>query len=439
MWKRLALLLPAQAAAILVNLWLAFGASSPWPVRVTCLSIATLLAGLIAYLVFQTLIAARRPRPNLQEARALRRQMRPCGMLAIASLVLLAALTGVPRLFQHHRRARADWATLPRRMPVQVVEPALPGAAPPAPGLEESLPEPAPAETIRSEPEVRPAVALEPTHLQLSERDFEFPREFEVPYLPKPSVTADATPKQESETLPFRPDRDEFRESERSHGFLFGLTVRPLPDEHDPEGWPEPELLLEGFLLLADEKKRIPGLTFEMDLPFGRDDSILASWTAAILTRPVGTEFSAKPNWNHLTLAYLRRLAGYTSRSQVDLAISMGACVDFLNDVKGVPDPGYSPRLAPYLGLDAALWQYNVVGLLLHVGESIPVTLIGSSLGVTDFNAQIRWDLTERISIHGGYRVVCLRYKYDDIASSTGVDPLRGNMTGPVLGLDIRF
>ena len=42
--------------------------------------------------------------------------------------------------------------------------------------------------------------------------------------------------------------------------------------------------------------------------------------------------------------------------------------------------------------------------------------------GVTDFSAQIRWDLTERISVHGGYRVLLLHYKLDASPAPPGTD-----------------
>jgi len=115
MWRRLAFLLPSQAAALLVNVWLALQTPSPLPIRILCLSIAMILTGVIFYLVFQTLRSSRfRQRPPLQEARALRRHLKPCGPLAFTSLLLLGALMLVPNLFQERPSPRT-LASAPRR------------------------------------------------------------------------------------------------------------------------------------------------------------------------------------------------------------------------------------------------------------------------------------------------------------------------------------
>jgi hypothetical protein len=441
-WRRLALLLPSQAAALLVNVWLAVQVESPLPIRILCVCIATILTGVIAYLIVQTLRSARfRGQPHLQEARALRRHMQPCGPVAVTSLVLLAALLLVPSLFQD-RSSRPVLASFPRRSASRPAEPSRP--APETPLPEETVPqeEPAPREIAAGEPDIRPAIALEPARLQLSERDFDAPREIDLPYFPKQTELAAPIPQaQEEERLPYRPEFKEFRDYwAPTDRFRIGMFYRPLPDENDPEGWPSPEARIDGFLLLGNKDTRVPGIAFVLDLPFGRDDSLHAEWTAAHLPMPPQADGrDTTPNWNHLILAYVRRLTGYTSHASFDLAISLGISADFFRTAEGIPDPGSSPKLAPYVGADLSFWQDQAVGLLLHLGESFPFTLLGSSLGVTDLSAQVRWDLSERISIHGGYRVVLLRYKYDDIAATPGTSTLRDSLTGPILGLDIRF
>jgi hypothetical protein len=95
--------------------------------------------------------------------------------------------------------------------------------------------------------------------------------------------------------------------------------------------------------------------------------------------------------------------------------------------------------LAPYAAVDLAFWQREPIGLLLHFSNAFPVTVVGSSLGMTDMSAQIRWDLSERVSLHGGYRIVLLRYKYDGTSPAPGDDPLHEALSGPILGLDLRF
>src|SRR5262249_43808979 len=141
---------------------------------------------------------------------------------------------------------------------------------------EESVPEPSPsiAQVERGEPELRPALMLEPTHLQLSEQDFSLAREIEVPYLPKQSAPPDSSAMPEEVPLALRPTPEDLRESFRMNLPVLGLTVRPLPDESDLESWPAPEAGLEGLLLLGKANARVPGLELSLDLPFSRDDSL---------------------------------------------------------------------------------------------------------------------------------------------------------------------
>jgi hypothetical protein len=440
MWRRLAFILPAQGAALLVNVWLAIQAPSPLPIRVLCICIAMLLTGVIAYLLFQTFYSARfRQGPNLQEIRALRGHMKPWGSIAVTSLLLLGALLLVPYLFQDGPKRRRI-ASLPRRT---AAPPAVPEDPPPETSPSAEIPpkeEPARVEMVRSEPEIRPGVFLEPARLQLAERDFDAFREIDVPYFPKRTeVAAEVPPAQEGERGPSRPDFRDYRDWAPSDRFHFGLVSRPLPDENDLESWPSPEARIDGFLLLGKGDTRVPGITLVLDLPFGHNDSVQAAWTAALLPVTGDAEGRETPNWDHLMLAYVRRIAGYTSHASFDLAISLGVSADFFRIADGIPDPGTGAKLSPYAGADLSFWQDQTLGLLLHFGESFPVTLLGSSLGVTELSAQIRWDISERISIHGGYRVVLLRYRFDDVRSTPGSDTLRESLTGPVLGLDVRF
>ena len=218
-----------------------------------------------------------------------------------------------------------------------------------------------------------------------------------------------------------------------------GITYRPLPEERDTESWPFPEGRIEGFILVGSGGDRVPGIAFVLDLPLGRKDSVLSSWTGARLPDQEGKELSVKPNWDHITLGYFRRLTGYTRQATFDLGASVGIAADFFHAVEGVADSGGTPKFAPYAAIDLAFWQQQPIGLLLHFSEAFPVTLLGSSLGMTDLSAQIRWDLSERVSLHGGYRMVLLRYKFDGISPTPGADPLHEALSGPILGLDIRF
>jgi hypothetical protein len=238
---------------------------------------------------------------------------------------------------------------------------------------------------------------------------------------------------------PFRVDRDLFAQWPFGGGFLLGLSARPFPDENDAESWPYPEGRLEGFLLMDSSGDRVPGLMLTLDIPFGRNDSIQISWMGALLPEPEGVEASLRPNWNHVTLAYTRRLAGYSRQAVLDLAVSVGANADFFRAAQGIADPGPDPKFAPYAGIDLAFWQHEPLGVIVHVGESAPITVVGSALGMTDLSGQIRWDLSERVSLNGGYRILLLKYKYDDISGSSGAVALHESLKGPILGVDVRF
>jgi hypothetical protein len=306
----------------------------------------------------------------------------------------------------------------------------VPQAAPPVPA--------APAE--RAQPAIQPAIVLEPSHLEYSEKDLFDPQKVELPYIPSHPTLVEAPPIQENAPLPYRPSWDDLAEHfPREDRFLFGLLVRPLPDERDLEGWPDPELRIQGFLLLGGDRGRIPGFETSLDLPFGRNDSVEATWMAARMPVAAGEDLHNTPNWDHLTLAYVRRLTGYTSHATFDLAVAVGVNTDFFKQVEGVPDAATGPKFAPYLALDASFWQYEVVGLILHVGESIPTTLFGSAMGVTDFRAEIRWDLSTRVSVRAGYQVLVLKYKSDEIARLPGTELLKGTLSGPAIALDFRF
>jgi hypothetical protein len=452
-WKRLALLLPSLLVAFLVLGSLLRRENAASSILLPALASAALLSAFLAYLVFQTVRAGRaQGRDGLQESRALRRHLRACDVPAIASGLVLALLGALPELL---RLEEGEGAPLPpfhrpssvRRTDVPVgreVAPPVPSSPPAAEAVERRpvpavpLPPPA-APAARGEPELRPAIVLEPSHLEYSEKDFEVTLDIEVPYIPKRPALAEAPLLQENGPIPSRPTLEDFREQLRGDQVRWGLLARPLPDEWDPEGWPDPEVRLQGFFLIGGDRNRVPGLEVALDLPFGREDSIEVALMAARMPVPEGADVHESANWRHLTLAYVRRLSGYTSHATFDLAAGVGVNADFFHSVQGIPDSGSGPKFAPCVFVDVSFWQYEVVGLLLHVGQSVPVTLVGSSLGATDFRAELRWDLSRRISVRAGYKVLLLRYKTDEVALIPGTELLKGTLAGPAVSLDVRF
>jgi hypothetical protein len=462
MWRRLAILVPAGVAALAWGTFFASARHFTLAVRIPCLSIAGIFAILQGYLILRTVNVVRyRGVLPLQVARTRRREMRPAGLVSLLSLAVLAGLLEVaslppasPPLFdpgpvaRRKSRERAEpeiggkeEVTIPATPPApaeasaQVEKTSEQSAAATAPKTSETPAIPAPVADAR--PEIRPELVLEPAHLSLEEMD---PAAGQTALVPDPPAApvAQVFPDPTDESSPFRVDRERFAEFPARSSWWLGIQSRPLPDENDPESWLRPEGRVDGFLLLGGGD-RVPGLTLALDLPFGRYDFLAISWSAADLPRASDADHGVSADWHHATLAYVRHLAGYTSHASTDVAVSLGVSMDLFGEVVGIPDPGGTPKFSPYLGLDLGFWQKEPIGLLIHLGESIPATLFGSSLGMTDFSAQIRWDLTERISIHGGYRVLWLRYKTDEVAVAPNTDPLHDSLSGPMLGIDIRF
>ncbi len=484
MWKRLAFLIPSLGAAFGITAWLALHRPCPLSIRIPCLVVSMLLTGLVGTLLLLTLECSRvvRRKP-LQETRALRRQLRPWGLLLGLSLMLLAVLVRVPELFLmpvrpprtsplalrttppgplapeegHHATTRS--AKEEPVVPQKGVLPSLPGEGTPVASAAarragEALPA-APRELSQAQgkPELRPELDLEPSHLVLDVKEPRWSGQVEIPFLrndpdrklskdlmktPEPQTPTQGVPGEEG-APPLRLDRDLSAVWPGTNSFFLGLTSRPLPDENDLETWLSPEARVDGFLLLDPSGDHIPGLTLTVDLPVGKNDSVLFSLTGALLPEQEEVEGGWKPNWNHLTLAYTRRVAGFTSQATFDLAASVGLCADFLHGVEGVADPSGAPKFAPYAAIELAFWRREPIGLLIHLSDSLPVTLLGSSLGVAELSAEIRWDVAKAISFHGGYRMVLLRYNSDTDSQVPESGPLRLGLSGPILGLDFRF
>lgn len=461
MWRRLGIILPGVALALAGGLWFVLRDPDPPEIRLPYAAFAGFLILLQGYLALRTrgLLRERGLLP-LQVARIRRRELRPAAVVSILSMLVLTALFCVP--------AQHPTASIPidpgtfvvrksrTRIVVDVPESTAPDLAkeagnpiqpaptppvpleydprtPPAPAVAEAA---APAE-VKSVPEIRPALVLEPAHLALEDVEPSIASPLPVPEAPKvQSPVAQGIPGVDDDGTPFRVDRDQFAIQVTPTGWWFGLRYRPLPDENDPESLPRPEGRVEGFLLL-DGGDRVPGITFALDQPLGRMDLLEVSWMAVDLPRTGDSDHHLSADWHHATFAYVRRLTGYTSHATMDAAVSLGASMDIFGAVQGIPDPGGTPKFTPYAAVDLAFWQDGAIGMLVHVGQNFPTTVYGSAMGITDFSVQIRWDLSEYVSVHGGYRVLRLHYKPDDNPSS--MDPLREALSGPILGVDVRF
>jgi hypothetical protein len=448
LWRRLGVLVPSLAATLLVNGWLAFEArSSPW-IKATCLSMASILGLLIVYLIAQTLACARLHRHlDRIEARLLRRQLKPYRAFTGASVLLLAALVLVPNVF--HRTRASETAAVFLRPPAIKVPTAEP--------QELALPLPAGVQALALgpgrvllEPELPPPslglALLEPQVISLEDSADELAQAGGGPELAPQDLPA-PDPDRDRGMPRYRPDLESLREAEFAKTLRLGVSERPLPEQYDEDEWKSPEFLVMGLFRDSLRSGNIAGLITVIDVPFGRDDSVQVSWIAAILPGgdAVGLERRDPSNWSHVSVEYVRRLAGYHSQATFDLAASAGVCADFLKTLEGMGNMGPNPKISPCVGLDLALWEKGAVGLLLHGGQSIPLPIQGETVMTTDLSGTIRVDLSRGISFRAGYRLIAFRYKRDgDNAIATpgsGVsrDALTENLSGPQIGLDVRF
>jgi hypothetical protein len=149
-------------------------------------------------------------------------------------------------------------------------------------------------------------------------------------------------------------------------------------------------------------------------------------------------EVDARWTWHRLSLGYLHRLLGYTRHAGVDLAVSAGMTVDRFED-EGTLDT--SARISPYVAADLGLWQGGGWGFTVHARQGLPVNLLGASSLVTDVAAVFRLDLSERISLSAGYRVVLLKLKEfaENLEREHGDEEFDARLAGPLLGLECRF
>jgi len=431
--RRLALLGPSFAAAVLVNLRLALDQRAPLWLKVASMSLALLIVSLLGFLGVETILCARLHRRGGGDgARVLRRQLVSTRGMALASLVLLAGIALLPEIFPDPAphtlppAQRQDWVSaLP--IPAGPVEqpPAEPASIPPPITWPEVSPDPVPA----GEPRELPILAGLPLRLELTEREFA---------LPGPAQD----PAGEEQRQPvFRPEPDLLL-SRRAPAGLPGIDRPGLADERDP-GWvPPPEIRIDGLLLTSEGFGKIGAGLLLADVPLTANASLRAGFLyAGSLDYDGAADGEATFQWNRLTLEYVHRLAGYLRRAPFDLALSLGFSMDRIEGAATEDSIQKEARLSPLVGIDVAFWEGGPFGLVLHAGQSFPVNFTGATSAVTDLSALVRWDLTARVSFHAGYRLlrVHLRGYAESLAHEGSRDELDATFSGPLAGVDLRF
>lgn len=418
---------------------------------------ARLAAGAVAVLAlgFLTALGASfaafvklQARGRRARARALRRQLRPYGRLAAGTLAVLALLACVPRAFLREPERPTEE---PRRRVAVRAPKDRPGAAElvRAPAAEETevraeTPAPAPE---RSTPEIRPLLEGLPSRVILEET-------------PAERAFASSAPEPESSRAPEAPSGDEGEErglpplrltvadlEGPSEGFVGALVVdRPGKPWEDVAGAAlYAEARLDALLLSMDGYRHGAGAALEVELPFDR----ARSFRAGVLTMAFMydehledvTEDGASFSGLHATLEYVLKILGYTRRAPLDLAVAAGIAADRFASREGPETADPAGRISPWISVEAGFWQAGTAGFIVRAGQAIPANLTGATAAVTDLTVLVRLDLSERVSIHAGYRLVRVRLRdYPRaLAQGGGAEEMEETMGGPLLGLDVRF
>lgn len=431
MLRRLAYLLPAFSLALGVNVWLAIGVDYARSLQVICLLLSGLSLGAIGWLLFETIACAvLHARHERRAARALRGLLAPSWRIAGACAFIFAVLICAPFLTRlpaapaprepvaRRPAVEAPPMTFTQVLPEEDVPPAL--AAP------ETPPPPPPA------PEIRPVMADVPRRLEIEERELNEPVAL-APFLqapqeaPRPAEPESLNP----EALVFRP------EPEPEKGIApMGVDRLGLRDENSDE-LPAPALRFELFLVSMDEFGRGLGTNLEGDLAVSRDGSIRLSYLGVAFGSGELDEIESDWTWHRMTLGYTHRLMGFTRHASFDLSVSVGASVDRVqaDDVDG------RARVSPYAAVDVGIWEGGPFGFVLHAGHALPFNATGVSSSVSELSATLRLDLSERLSLFAGYRMLWIELKeYPGAVTPRHADiEFESALAGPLAGFELRF
>jgi hypothetical protein len=426
---RLAILVPAFLSAVSVMLWVAVGPGAPSWLRVTTTTLALLVDMLLGYLLFQTALCAFfHAGLRLREARILRGLLSWSRTAAFASIGLLWALALVPELFREPAPAGApagDFRREPRPAAPDPRFASLPGGfagtgaahgSGPAGGAEA--------------PEL-------PARLELDETAFAPP-----PRPADPVGEAQDEGDAPDENPRYRPAPGEDLRLRLDLALSLGIDRPWLPDEGRPAEKLPVEVRLD-LVTFSEEGREAAGLSLSFDLPLGRTDSVRTSYLVAFVEDDIeglgGTETFRD---EHVTVEYVKRLAGFTRRAPFDLALSVGFSLDRFSDWRpGEVAAESVARLSPHVGIELGLWQSGPMGLSLHAGQTIPVNLTGGSASVTELAAVLHVTVSEGVSLRLGYQVmvVHLRDYEGSLGGGRASDDLDRKLAGPMLGLEVRF
>jgi hypothetical protein len=418
---------------------LAAAEAEPWA-RVAAGAVALLILGFLTWLGLSVAACARsQAQGRRPEARALRRQLRPAPRLVAGMLGVLAFLACLPGAFlQEPDRAR-DGAEF--RAAARVRKPRPRGEIAPAPPAAPA--EPREAAPIAAIPEIRPLLEELPSRVILEETPAERAVASSAERVPESEA---ASGDEEERGLPsFRLTAADL--DAPSAGFVGALVIeRPgKPREDDPGAPLYLEVRLDALLLSLDGYRYGAGAAVDLELPWSRS----GSFRAGILTMAFvydehledlgedGAFFSGL----HATLEYALKVLGYTRRAPFDLAVGFGIAADRFASREGPETADPEARLSPWISVEAGFWQAGSAGFVIRAGQAIPANVTGATASVTDVAAILRLDLSERVSIHAGYRLLRVRLRdYGEaLALGGGREEMEETLGGPLLGFDVRF
>lgn len=450
--KRLSYLLPVFVLALGINAWLAIGVESERWLKAISLVLSGVCLASLGYLLIETLsCAALQARGERRAARTLRSQLAMSWRVAAVCVVVFAALVVAPFLVRtpgpeapHEARARRSYVRAlgpaPEAAPPEFtqtipVDDAAPALAAVEPAAEIGKPQP-------PRPDIVPPRADVTPRLELEEKELEAPLAL-APFLQPPQEPA-RSPEPDSlsvETIPFRPDTNPPSTFD-PFGPGKAAVDRPGLRGEDNEKAPAPTLRFNVLLLSMEEYGRGGGASVEGDYALSRDGSVHVSYLGIGFGKGQELdELKSEWVWHRLTVSYLQRLVGFTRHAGFDLAITVGASVDRFQNEIGPEEIDTKARISPYVAIDVGLWQGGPFGFVLHAGQSIPFNVTGSSSSVTDVSAMLRVDISERLSLFAGYRMLWVELKEypENLVASHAHEEFESSLAGPLVGFEVRF
>jgi hypothetical protein len=257
--------------------------------------------------------------------------------------------------------------------------------------------------------------------------------------LPPPFRPVELPAGEELLNLRFRPDLDGLL-GETTPVSLQRLNRAGLPAEQDDDGWPMPEFQLG--LTLIPKSSGWYGEIYDgsLDIPVSRNDSLRATvMVGSFNDSKDSVELEATVLWQRVTVEYERRLAGYTRSATFDLAVRVGVEVDGVRTHDAAFLVDSAVRASPWIGVEAALWERDGVGLVVQAGHSFAVRLSDAAMSSTDIKGEFRIDLSETVSLEVGWRYVAVRIHDKGSSGGLAYQELEQSFSGPVGGLSLRF